>query len=362
MKIFDRLMEGTKVIAVIALLPVTLTLQGCLIPTGKPDGEYSVGTMSYGLEDPTRLEVMTDDPDDIRRIKLQFWYPTNTHRHLRLGHYLELVPKLVNSLIDAPILDTTEKFPLVIMSHGLGGNGNHSEFISESLASHGYLVAGLDHTYYGGPISFPNGDQLSSIINMLRFTGPQVTDELLADYFDVWVEDCHFLLEEINRINDDPESPWYQRIDTQEIAMVSHSFGGSMGMQCATEDSSIVATINMDGDLRGTVKDTGTTTPFMMIWPGDSENNVDHRFVDGAFSLSPNYYWASIINSQHGDFADHNRLLNPGGEPNIKRKHKIILDLIHAFLDEHLMGNENQLLRGEGLEDYPEMLLGKTPQ
>lgn len=342
----------------IMLLLISMALQGCLISTDSPEGEFSVGTMSYALDDTSRPEVMTKDPNDTRRLMLQFWYPTTPHRHLRLSYYLELIPKTVNSVINAPIIDTPDPLPLVIMSHGLGGNWNHSEFISESLAANGYLVAGVDHTYYGGPVKFPDGTLLSSIPNMLRFTGPRVTDELLADYFDVWVEDCHFLLGEIERLNQDPESMWYQRIDTQRIAMVSHSFGGAMGIQCATENSTIVANVNMDGDLRGAVKEDGTNTPFMMIWPGDSENNIEHRFDDGAYTNSPTFYWASIINAQHGDFADHNRLLNPGGTPSIKRKQQITLDLIHAFLDQYLMGTPNGLLNGQGLEEYPEIKFG----
>ncbi|MDX1695996.1 MAG: hypothetical protein R3208_19680, partial [Ketobacteraceae bacterium] len=254
-----------------ALLPLLLLflllVQGC-IGVSKPQGPYSVGTTTLGLVDASRSEVMTKDPDDVRRMLLQFWYPAPPHRHTRLSRYLEVVPKLVNSLVDAPILDTNEPLPLVIMSHGLGGNANHSEFISESLAANGYLVAAIDHTYYGGPVLFPGGEVLSSIPNMLRFTGPSVTEEKLQRYFDTWVEDCHFLLGELTRINSDPGSPWYQRMDTSRIAMVSHSFGGAMGMQCATGDSRIVATINMDGSLWGSVKETGTSTPFMMIWPG----------------------------------------------------------------------------------------------
>ena len=340
------------------LIALSLLLQGCLINVEPPDGEYGVGTATLALDDESRAEVMTKDPSDHRKFLLQFWYPTEPHHMTVLGRYLELVPKLIHSVPDVPLIDTPEPLPLVIMSHGLGGNANHSEFISESLASHGYLVAGIDHTYYGGPVLFPDGTVRSSILNMLRFTGPRVTDQLLAEYFATWVEDCHLTIATILQLNQDPASRWYQRIDTQRIAMVSHSFGGAMGMQCATENNAIKATVTMDGALRGSVQAEGTTTPFMMIWPGDEHNSIDHRFDDPAFANSGTFYWASILNGDHGDFADHNRLLNPGGSPSIGRKQRIVLDLIHAFLQQHLLGQSSELLSGAGLEQYPEMRFG----
>lgn len=329
------------------------------MPVDNPKGEFGVGTVSYAMEDPHRPEVMTQNPDDYRRLMLQFWYPTAPHGFQRMSYYLELVPKIVHSLLNAPITGKQSRLPLVVMSHGLGANRNHSEFISESLASNGYLVAGIDHTYYGGPVRFPDGTIRSSIQNMLRFTGSKVTNEVLTTYFNDWVKDCHWVMDEIQRIDQDPSSPLYQRIDTTRIAMVSHSFGGAMGMQCASERNDIVATLSMDGDLRGPVKDSGTQVPFMMIWPGNASNSVDNRFAEGAYANSPTYHWASIQNSQHGDFADHNRVLNPGGTPNIRRKQDIILNLIDAFLKRYLLQETSSVVESLELEEMPELRYGE---
>lgn len=340
-------------------LLMLLPLQGCLIPVDNPIGDFGVGTVSYAMEDQNRPEIMTQNPDDHRQLKLQFWYPTDQHGFQRLSYYLELVPKVVHSLLDAPVTGNQSRLPLVVMSHGLGGNGNHSEFISEALASNGYLVAGIDHTYYGGPVRFPDGKILSSIPNMLRFTGSKVTDDLLATYFEEWIKDCHWVMDEIQRIDQDPSSPFYQRIDTTRIAMVSHSFGGAMGMQCASERNDIVATVSMDGALRGTVKDFGTQVPFMMIWPGNASNSVDNRFVEGAFANSLLYHWASIQNAQHGDFADHNRLLNRGGTPTIQRKQEIILSLVQGFLKHYLLQETESVSESLDLEHMPEVRYGE---
>lgn len=48
-------------------------------------------------------------------------------------------------LWQAPILDNNEKFPLIILSHGLGGNRTTYTTICSDLASHGYIVAAMEH-------------------------------------------------------------------------------------------------------------------------------------------------------------------------------------------------------------------------
>ena len=39
----------------------------------------------------------------------------------------------------------TGKFPLVVLSHGLGGNQYNISWISSALVAHGYIVAGVNH-------------------------------------------------------------------------------------------------------------------------------------------------------------------------------------------------------------------------
>src|SRR5260370_19396226 len=49
------------------------------------------------------------------------------------------------------------KFPVVILSHGLGGSGFGYTSLIEHLVSHGYVVAAIAHTYAAGAVLFPNG-------------------------------------------------------------------------------------------------------------------------------------------------------------------------------------------------------------
>lgn len=46
---------------------------------------------------------------------------------------------------DAPIVEDGLEHPLVMFSHGAGGNGSGYAWVGAYLASHGYLVAMVDH-------------------------------------------------------------------------------------------------------------------------------------------------------------------------------------------------------------------------
>ena len=60
-------------------------LQGCLMSTDRPVGEFGVGTFSVEIQDPDRPERMTKASDDFRRLALQFWYPSDPHHRIP-GH------------------------------------------------------------------------------------------------------------------------------------------------------------------------------------------------------------------------------------------------------------------------------------
>ena len=46
---------------------------------------------------------------------------------------------------DAPIAPDGQKHRLVVLSHGRGGNGMLYAWLAQTLASHGYIVAALNH-------------------------------------------------------------------------------------------------------------------------------------------------------------------------------------------------------------------------
>ena len=131
---------------------------------------YAVGTQIETWQDASRSEDFTDDPDDLRRIVVQYWYPalpTNapaplayiTEPDVRMPAFaksMDCPNSYVNhirdvqthSLLDAPPHpDADDNLPLIVFSHGLGGMKTQNSIQAEELASRGYVVIAADHAY-----------------------------------------------------------------------------------------------------------------------------------------------------------------------------------------------------------------------
>ena len=153
----------------IFLATISFFLVGCIsIPFNnppKPSGKSQIGTQSIELIDLERLEWFTENPDDFRKIMIQVWYPTKDYQgqkelyidygDIRIKALAEqfeyksflfkgLTEIETNSFTNAKP-DLNNKVPLIIFSHGLGGNRTQNTVMVEELASHGYVVVAIEH-------------------------------------------------------------------------------------------------------------------------------------------------------------------------------------------------------------------------
>ena len=125
------------------------------------------------------------------------------------------------------IPDGSEKVPLVIFSHGLGGSREGGKAWGEHWSANGYLVvhvqhAGSDDSLWNGP-----GEGLPKQ-RMMRGATPE---QLLGR-----VDDVRFLLNEFARQQLKADAPiWVRRADLSRIAMTGHSFGARTTMSLAGE-------------------------------------------------------------------------------------------------------------------------------
>jgi len=100
-------------------------------------------------------------------------------------------------------------FPLILFSHASGGDRRfQSTFLCEHIASHGYVVAAMDHSETFVP-------------ELMRREGE--TPEQRARRIEAWianrVPDVRFMLDDLLR-------ELAHAIDRQRIGLVGHSFGG----------------------------------------------------------------------------------------------------------------------------------------
>ncbi len=133
-------------------------------PALAPRGEFKVGVRTLAWVHPNQPDILkaqagTAPPYD-RPLKAEVWYPARlagneaevTTYQDALGRPNDpkrpLVPFAFGGRArrDAPPLAGRGAFPLVIVSHGYPGSRVLLTYLTENLASKGYVVVALDHT------------------------------------------------------------------------------------------------------------------------------------------------------------------------------------------------------------------------
>lgn len=239
----------------------------------EPSGRFAVGTRVVQWTDRHRPETLTADPHDRRTVVVQLWYPARksppgTQRAQYLGR-TELEARTVSaalarqvglpgflveglarahshSIFNAPVTGGGGRFPIVLFSPGSGGVRTQNTAWAEELASHGYVVAALDHPYDSAAVVLTDGRTLHATI---ASTGDQGKDEKLAvDWTAVRAADLSYVLTQLEHLDrGEITGPLTERLDTGRVAVTGHSIGGAAALQAARRDRRFDAVIDLDG-------------------------------------------------------------------------------------------------------------------
>ena len=125
-------------------------------------GEFAVGVRTLEVVNPGQVDILNskdgEDPLYDRSLTLEVWYPAQGDKGT-LIEYQEVMGTAGNpqrpvrpftfygrAIRDAmPVLNDTA-FPLVVVSHGYVGSRYLMTYLTENLASKGYVVVAIDHT------------------------------------------------------------------------------------------------------------------------------------------------------------------------------------------------------------------------
>lgn len=217
-----------------------------LVPmhTLAPSGPYAIGTVTYEWTDTGRPETYTETPDDYRKLAVQFWYPADQQPE---------AGQLVTS--GAKLSGEEPAYPVVIFSHGATGIRSSNTSTYQDLASHGYIVASIDHTYLNLFTKFSDGELTlisQRYLNALNgaLNGGIVGEQEMQAMYRVRVEDMRFTLDQIEAINKNgtPELP-AGHLDMEHVGLSGHSAGATTAAQTCREDSRCQAALLIDGTL-----------------------------------------------------------------------------------------------------------------
>ncbi|MBP0450682.1 dienelactone hydrolase family protein [Kitasatospora sp. RG8] len=239
----------------------------------EPSGDFAVGTRVVQWTDPRRPETFTADPDDRRTVVVQLWYPApkspaGTQRAQYLGRteheartvsdalarevglpgfLVDGVPRArTRSVLDAPVDSKGGRFPVVLFSPGSGGVRTQNTAWAEELASHGYVVAALDHPYDSAAVVLADGRTINT--ETASSGDPDKDEELAAGWTAVRAADLSFVLTQLDDLDrGGTADPLSGRLDTSRAAVTGHSMGGAAALQAARQDHRFDAVIDLDG-------------------------------------------------------------------------------------------------------------------
>ena len=319
------------------------------------------------LTDSTRDDPYLSDGTK-RRLLVRFWYPASLSDGCQHAEYASPAtwsyfsqlagipfPEVkTNSCLDAPIAEG--RHPVVVFTHGYTGTFTDYTFLFEDLASRGYVVVSVDHTYEATAIDCPDGRFAKSLLGS-HWDNTWRTDRQTLDFaVSVRLDDLKFVVNQLERMNRDSGSPFAGKLDTTRMAIAGHSLGGMAALPAVLQDPRFKAVVLMDG-----WPDTLTApieTPALILAAGHEQWSEAERELWA--SLHGPRLAVNLKGAEHLTPTDLVWLAKGGiktGAMGTDKTIAAIRSYIAAFLDSYLRGKPvDPLLRGPSSE-YPDAVV-----
>jgi dienelactone hydrolase len=248
-----------------------------------PSGTFGIGRIGYEWIDLSRPDAYSTDAQAHRDLMVYLWYPSPRGNAVEPGWYLpgakemdadpDLQPRMrqefeaawplivsgkirPHAIDKAPVANTPKAFPVVLLSHGLGGTGFEYTSLIEELVSHGYIVVAIEHTYTALAVEFPNG-------KVVPFHREAIPANLSADErfkrmmaaagleISTGASDLLFVLNRLEKMNEAGSQHFLLsgRLDLKHVAAMGHSAGGDFAARACQLDERIKACISLDGGM-----------------------------------------------------------------------------------------------------------------
>lgn len=366
---------GATALALALILPLAFPV----FSLPRPDGPYEIGTVTYDWTDTHRPEAFTPAPGDHRELMVQVWYPAATNPKAdrapyiadgmalaplaRLLHMPDFVFQHLkyirtNAMPGAPMAPGG-RFPLLIFSHGRGGFRQHNSLEIESLVSHGYVVAAVDHTYAGAGVDFADGRRIAMDERMK-------TRGFMDGYLPYLAQDIRFTLDQLTLMDlADPKGVLTGRLDLEHVGMFGLSMGGAITAEACLRDPRLRACLPMDVFMPPDVVREGLSQPTLwisrdaatMAQEGWARHDIDETqsTMRAAYAASRSDAYLLLVPGMfHQNLSDFpylvvspiDRWLGLDGPIDAHRVHQIENSYSLAFFDRYLKGARPPLLDG----------------
>jgi predicted dienelactone hydrolase len=227
-----------------------------------PTGSRVVGTRLLSLTDPNYADPYLANGTP-RELMVRLWYPAPAaatkgcaradyaprqvweHFSSLLGVALPQVS--THSCLDAFVDAGTH--PVVVLTHGFTGTFTDYTFLAEDLASRGYIVASVNHTFEATATELADGRLQKSVYgsHLNRYT--RYDADALSQAVTVRLHDLRFVLDQLAVLNRAPGGPFANHLDLEHVALAGHSLGGLTTLRELATEPRFKAGIVLDGAL-----------------------------------------------------------------------------------------------------------------
>jgi dienelactone hydrolase len=308
-----------------------------------PTGRHGIGTAALHLVDHARQDPWLSTPRP-RELMVSVWYPADSagrgepapwlppaalvlHRaqeESKLQQIADIIGEKIDVSLDrvdfpiahawkgAPVDRSGGPYPVVLFSPGAEIHREQGTALVEDLASHGYVVVTIGHTYDAPQVEFPGG-RVESHMSTLDGT-PHLVVAARRD-------DTRFVLDMLTGL----QQPAGLRdcVDLGRIGMFGHSLGGATTGQTMAADGRVVAGLDLDGHvipdvpfgppqppeeaarLAGAVAERIGDRPFMIMSSDGKGPDELGALMSGFWhNLSGWRRFLSLTGSTHGGYTD----------------------------------------------------------
>ncbi len=306
------------------------------VPSLPPtSGSFQVGSLSEVLVDANRLELYGETANTPRKIMIKIWYPAGSDPAAPSAPWVEapelVAPRLADWLglpsfmLDhlnlartqaresapiAPAGSGPDRYPVLLFSHGWEGLSSQNTYQAEELASHGFVVVALQHTYGSIVTVFPDG-QVAPLDPQALPVGAAPTEVKAAGnrLVNQWAGDLALALDHLSDLDQsDPHGRFTGRLDLERVGVFGHSTGGGATITFCGQDPRCKAGLTMDAymlPVSDQLLETGLTQPFFFMFSQDWPYPVNNQRFESLYDhMQAQAEVVMIRGTNHMDFTD----------------------------------------------------------
>jgi pimeloyl-ACP methyl ester carboxylesterase len=303
----------------------------------RPTGSFAVGRTTRSWAGRLDADLSAGDSKSARQIFAWIWYPAaiaqppaSTEAYLPapwreaieasgsafMRHLFErdLSRVIVHSLHEPAASPARASYPVVVFRGGGATQAAEYSALAEDLASHGYIVVGIDAPYRTRVFVMPDGIVIErSNENNPELVPPQQAFEhMLPRLVNEWSADVAFTLDRLADLDSsDQANVLSGKLDLTRVSVVGHSLGGAVAAEFCANDARCKVGIDIDGLVTESVAQHAPVIPFMFLMSDHSRDYdpLAHQItarLDSAFHQLPpqSRAWLEIRGANHYNFSD----------------------------------------------------------